>query len=126
MEVSGMTDSAWMERLDAELESESLELAKARALEWARRKRMVTQRELEKLVEQREAIKDNWARKEEVWADMMAWIQEDYEFDCELLRAALEGGAVVECGELTLEDALTQERQMRLPFGPRLVYEAAG
>jgi hypothetical protein len=98
-----MTDQEWLEAQEVEIAKEGLELAKERALGRARLQLYVTQRELRELVELREAIEFLWAQKDELWADIMAAMEGDYEFLRRCVEAALESGARVEQGKLEAE-----------------------
>jgi hypothetical protein len=97
-----MTDDEWLEVQDLTIAREGLQLAKERALERARMQLYVTQRELRELLKLREAIEHN-RRKEELWADILAAMEEEYEFSRRYVAAALEGGARVERGKLGAE-----------------------
>ena len=80
------------------------------------RGRKIRQGQLEEIVELREFLWDWRTRLEEMAAEVISQYELDLQMDLRKLRKMLAAGAVVECGNYTLEDALPAERQMRLPF----------
>jgi hypothetical protein len=115
-EVTSMTDREWLEGQELELEEAAAALTKERRLEACRRQKVITQAQLSKIGEEREWLEQYRERKEELWADGLADYQEELAWDEAKLKAALEGGAEVEAGELTLADALPRERQLKLAY----------
>jgi hypothetical protein len=111
-----MTNADWSAARELESAKEGLARAKKRALERARQKRVITQRELRKLVEMRENLEDWRARREEIVEQIVGNLEAEYDFARRCMQTALEAGAMVDVGEYTLEDALPRELQMRLAF----------
>lgn len=121
-----MTYRAWMASLEQEFEQGPMAQAKQRWLKKARQQRVITQKQLEDLVEVREYLQVWRAQTLEKAQEIIDDLKEELDWDEQKLKAALEGGAMVEPGEWHVEDALPEERQMQLPFGPQLVFVAAG
>jgi hypothetical protein len=112
-----MTDQEWLEEQERGIAEEETRAAKERWLAKCRRQRVVKQEQLAEIVKLREWLEDYCVRrKEELWLDGLRDYQEELEWDVAKLKAALGGGAEVEAGELTLEDALPQERQLKLAY----------
>jgi hypothetical protein len=118
-----MTDQEWLE--EQELAIEQAQAAQERWLESCRCQGIVTQKQLEEMVEVVRYLEVWRARTLEKAQEIIAALEEELAWDEARLRAALEGGAVVEAGELTLEDALPGERQMKLEFEERKPKNAA-
>jgi hypothetical protein len=111
-----MTDEEWWEEQGRAVSEEQIRVAREEHLGECRRQRRITQAQLAEIVEEREQLEHDWAHKDEVFAGIMENYEEQLAWDERKLQAALEGGAKVEAGEYTLEDALPEERQLRLGF----------
>jgi hypothetical protein len=109
-----MTDEEWFEEQERAVSEERIRVARERWLAKCRRQRRITQKQLAEIVKEREQLEHDWAHQDEVFAGIMEQYEEQLAWDERKLKAALEGGAKVEAGEYRLEDALPEERQLRL------------
>jgi len=81
-----MTNADWSAARELESAKEGLARAKKRALERARQKRVITQRELRKLVEMRENLEDWRARREEIVEQIVGNLEAEYDFARRCMR----------------------------------------
>jgi len=101
-----MTDGEWLKAQEEEMEAEYEERKREEWLLECRRQPVVTQEQLQKLAEDRWQLEWEQGHPEEVLRQVLGDYEEQLRWDERCLRAALEGGARVEEGEWTVEDAL--------------------
>jgi len=89
------------------------------------RGRKIKQYHLEEIVELTELLWGWRTQPEEMAAEVISQYELELRVSLRKLRRMLAAGAVVECGEYTLKDALPTVRQMDLPFQPELASAAA-
>ena len=118
-----LTNEEWLEEQEEAIAEEELAVLRERWLAKCRRQRVVTQGQLEEIVKEREYLEDWRERTLELAREQIIGdLEDELAWDEAKLRAALEGGAVVEAGELRVEDALPgenalpEDRQMKLGF----------